>query len=344
MKIGEIIKTRRKELGLTQEQIAGFLGVTAPAVHKWEKGISYPDISTLPALARLLKADMNTLFSFEEELTETEVNAFSNDVIGRMQKEGFAAGYEMAMEKIRQFPNCSLLLCSVAALLDGALLLFSVENTDKYEAAIENMYERSLESSDGRIRDQAIHMLVIKYMRREEFEQAERLLETLPDMPVDKKNLKALLCMNQGKRQEAIRVLEEQLWYFANQVQATLISLMRCFFEMEKEEEIRICVQKIKDMTESFGLWNYNSYVAEFQMAYQRKDREKIMLSLRKMLKAMQTPYDRSGFPLYAELENTNQEGNHMKLIASKMIEELNKEYALDEKESLEFQELLRKL
>lgn len=41
MKIGEIIKTRRKELGLTQEQIAGFLGVTAPAVHKWEKGVSH---------------------------------------------------------------------------------------------------------------------------------------------------------------------------------------------------------------------------------------------------------------------------------------------------------------
>ena len=35
-----VIRERRKELGLTQEQLAGYLGVTAPAVNKWEKGVS----------------------------------------------------------------------------------------------------------------------------------------------------------------------------------------------------------------------------------------------------------------------------------------------------------------
>ena len=41
MKISETIKNRRKELNLTQEQVAGYLGVTPPAVHKWEKGVSH---------------------------------------------------------------------------------------------------------------------------------------------------------------------------------------------------------------------------------------------------------------------------------------------------------------
>ena len=49
MKIGEIIREKRKELSLTQEQLADLLGVSAPAVHKWEKGSTYPDITTLPA-------------------------------------------------------------------------------------------------------------------------------------------------------------------------------------------------------------------------------------------------------------------------------------------------------
>lgn len=40
MKINETIRARRKELNLTQEQVADYLGVTAPAVHKWEKGVS----------------------------------------------------------------------------------------------------------------------------------------------------------------------------------------------------------------------------------------------------------------------------------------------------------------
>ena len=68
MNLGQQIRTNRKKAGLTQEQVAEYLGVTAPAVHKWEKGSTYPDITLLPALARLLHLDMNELFSFREEI------------------------------------------------------------------------------------------------------------------------------------------------------------------------------------------------------------------------------------------------------------------------------------
>lgn len=54
MKINEMIRERRIAKKLTQEQMAGYLGVTAPAVNKWEKGTSYPDITLLPALARIV--------------------------------------------------------------------------------------------------------------------------------------------------------------------------------------------------------------------------------------------------------------------------------------------------
>lgn len=40
MKINEIIKERRIDQGLTQEQVAESLGVSTPAVNKWEKGVS----------------------------------------------------------------------------------------------------------------------------------------------------------------------------------------------------------------------------------------------------------------------------------------------------------------
>lgn len=40
MRINEIIKERCLAKGFTQEQIANYLGVTAPAVNKWEKGVS----------------------------------------------------------------------------------------------------------------------------------------------------------------------------------------------------------------------------------------------------------------------------------------------------------------
>ena len=50
MKINEIIRCKRRELGLTQEQAAHRLGVSASAFNKWERGASLPDITLLPGV------------------------------------------------------------------------------------------------------------------------------------------------------------------------------------------------------------------------------------------------------------------------------------------------------
>lgn len=45
--IGTVISEKRKELGLTQAQLGERLGVTAPAVNRWEKNLSFPDANLL---------------------------------------------------------------------------------------------------------------------------------------------------------------------------------------------------------------------------------------------------------------------------------------------------------
>lgn len=52
--IGEVVYKLRKEKGITQEQLANFIGVSTAAVSKWESGTSYPDITLLPAIATFL--------------------------------------------------------------------------------------------------------------------------------------------------------------------------------------------------------------------------------------------------------------------------------------------------
>lgn len=51
--LGKRISHHRKRLGLTQDQLAEQLGVTAQAVSKWENDLSCPDIATLPRLAAI---------------------------------------------------------------------------------------------------------------------------------------------------------------------------------------------------------------------------------------------------------------------------------------------------
>ena len=46
-KLAENIRAFRKESGLTQEQLAEVFGVTVGAVHKWEAGMSTPELSLI---------------------------------------------------------------------------------------------------------------------------------------------------------------------------------------------------------------------------------------------------------------------------------------------------------
>ena len=61
MTIGKVIRKYRKLANLTQEEMAVRLGVTAPAVNKWENENSCPDITLLAPIARLLNISLDTL-------------------------------------------------------------------------------------------------------------------------------------------------------------------------------------------------------------------------------------------------------------------------------------------
>ena len=84
---------------MTQEQIAELLGVSTPAVNKWEKGSTYPDITLLPALARLLKIDLNTLLSFNEDLTDIEIENFVNELDKVVQEQNYISAFQIDVYK-----------------------------------------------------------------------------------------------------------------------------------------------------------------------------------------------------------------------------------------------------
>ena len=61
--MAEVISCRRKELGLTQKDLAEKMNVTDKAVSKWERGIACPDTATIPKLAEILGVSIEELMS-----------------------------------------------------------------------------------------------------------------------------------------------------------------------------------------------------------------------------------------------------------------------------------------
>ena len=63
--LGKRIVQHRKRLGLTQDQLAEQLGVTAQAVSKWENDQSCPDIAMLPKLSEIFGITTDALLGRE---------------------------------------------------------------------------------------------------------------------------------------------------------------------------------------------------------------------------------------------------------------------------------------
>lgn len=84
--LGKRISNHRKRLGMTQDQLAEKLGVTAQAVSKWENDQSCPDITMLPKLSEIFGVSIDSLLGKEPE--ETVHNATIIDEDGEDTYDG----------------------------------------------------------------------------------------------------------------------------------------------------------------------------------------------------------------------------------------------------------------
>jgi len=77
-KMASQISQARKKLGMTQQQLAEKIGVTAKAVSKWERGVNIPDIALLLPLSRVLGVSIQTLLdSFPPDLSSQYSSSLS---------------------------------------------------------------------------------------------------------------------------------------------------------------------------------------------------------------------------------------------------------------------------
>ena len=117
--LGKRIMENRKKLGLTQDQLAEQLGVTAQAVSKWENDQSCPDITMLPKLAEIFDISIDELLGRENRTPVHEAEIVheedsENDGV-HVQK----GNWEIHLDSSRR----GAILFALLVLLVGALCL-----------------------------------------------------------------------------------------------------------------------------------------------------------------------------------------------------------------------------
>lgn len=117
--LGKRIVHHRKRLGLTQDQLAEKLGVTAQAVSKWENDQSCPDITTLPRLAEIFSISTDELLG-----VIPSAEALPAEVIAKEDTRGLHAqlgNWNFHLDGGRK----TAVGFAVFVLLTGLLMLFS---------------------------------------------------------------------------------------------------------------------------------------------------------------------------------------------------------------------------
>ncbi|MEG2329810.1 helix-turn-helix domain-containing protein [Anaerorhabdus sp.] len=112
IKFGEFLIELRKEKGYTQKDVAERLGVSDKAVSKWERGLSFPDITLLEPLANMFNITLTELYH-SERIKEGE--KLDKEQIGLILESSIqATSEEIAMSKRIQLMKTIYFLLSIS--------------------------------------------------------------------------------------------------------------------------------------------------------------------------------------------------------------------------------------
>ena len=302
MIIGNVIKKYRKNKGMTQEEMAARLGVTAPAVNKWEKGNALPDVALLAPIARLLGITTDELLSFKDELTDEEINRYLSEVQKDLESKDFYDVFLSVKKKIEEYPNCEKLIWQAAVILDAKRMTIELSDQDRYNNVIFGWFERCLLSEDERMRNQAADSLFYAYVRKENYEKAAQYLDYYSLENPERKRKKALVDSKTGKRPDAYRAYEELIYTGYQHIQMTLNDLRILYMEDDDCEMARKLVEVSSSAASTFEMGKYNEVCWGLDVAAWEKDVAWTAQLMRDILDSIETIGDFTKSKLYQHM------------------------------------------
>ena len=115
--LGKVLLENRHRLGVTQDELAEYLGVSKAAVSKWETETTYPDILMLPRLASYFHITIDELMGYEPQLDTGQIR----ELYARLSEEFAVLPFEQALEHCREaarkYCSCYPLLFQIGSLL-----------------------------------------------------------------------------------------------------------------------------------------------------------------------------------------------------------------------------------
>ena len=229
---GEKLRNHRKKLGMTQEEVAVKVGVSAQAVSKWEKGDGYPDITMLPTLANYFQVSVDELIGMNEISSANKLNEINQKWQENRARGKHKENVELMRTALKTYPNNALLLIQLSASLER----LDGSEKEKREFLKESimLHEQILRyCDDSEVRGAALSNISDAYYRYGDYEKAVEYADKLPNLYKTREAaLVRILKDNTEKRKIAISAIEPLAWLLSYHLTA--------LSETEKEKIIKV--------------------------------------------------------------------------------------------------------
>lgn len=183
IKLGEKIKSLRKQRDISQEVLADYLGVTFQAVSKWETGAAMPDIVLIPAIASFFGVSTDELFDYDRLENEKKVDDICREAMKYILSDR-AKAEEMLREGLRRFPGNDVILNCLLYVIDIP------ERADEVISLCKSMIESV---SDISIKYDVVKILACAYKTVGDYSHAKDAIEQIPEIYFSKLGVAAEL-------------------------------------------------------------------------------------------------------------------------------------------------------
>lgn len=195
IRIGEKIRSLRKQKNLSQEVLAQFLGVSFQAVSKWENGTAMPDVSMIPAIASFFDVSTDELFEFNRIEQEKKVQQLCWDA-AQYRFEDPKRSESMLRDALKQYPGNDVILNN---------LLYTMRDPERNDEVI-TVCKSILEvTRDDEVKYDVLRILAETYADMGMIPMAKQTLEEIPELYFSKLELVANLLNGEEAMEAAFK-------------------------------------------------------------------------------------------------------------------------------------------
>jgi transcriptional regulator with XRE-family HTH domain len=237
--IASILIQKRKEKGITQEDLANYIGVSKAAISKWENAQSYPDITLLPLLAAYFNISIDDLIGYSPQLVKEDIQRLYQNLCRDFSTEPFDTVIEKCRDIIKKYYSCFPLLFQMGILyINHSMICEDAIKTNEINEEARQIFHRiTEEDNDINLIKQAQIMEGYCYLILNKPEKALEELGEIEQSYMSKDVLLATAYQMTGNEKKAITALQVNIYQNIMNVIGTFPSLFSLYAGQKEKFE-----------------------------------------------------------------------------------------------------------